>query len=106
MPCTRRLQSKISSLVDAIRIGIVPPRCTVAPQTRHPIGDPCHGPSILAGRPEVISGSKTRGVLTKKFFRQREIAVERVEHMLPRANGVRPPDAHRSIREEAANQIR
>src|ERR1700722_7665813 len=84
--------------------GIANPGRAVAPHAHEFGSDAFDRPDVLIAGSEVVCGSKTRR-LGEEFLRQHEVAVQRIEHVLPRTDGVGPPDQNGLIRSESADQI-
>jgi hypothetical protein len=64
-----------------------------APGLRDPLHDPLHGPAIL-GRGTEIPRVGEAGAIAAKALGKREVAVERLQHVLPRADRIGVANAH------------
>src|SRR5580698_9140243 len=85
-------------------LGVPNPGCISSPKRNHAVGNPLHRPHILVARGEVERRGESC-LADKQPLSQQNVAVQRLEHMLPRAQRIRTTDAHRLAGLESTDQV-
>ena len=90
-----------------VRVGslVENPGGAVAPESRPSVRRSRRRGERLSRRGRSCRRSRSVRVVGEKLFGQPDVAMQRLEHMLPGANGVGPANADRLAGEKAANEI-
>src|SRR6202789_4199667 len=84
--------------------GVAHPGCAFAPHLRGRRDDALNGPRVVVGGTKVECRGELRS-LCKQLFGERDVSLQRIEHMLPGTNRRRSPDDYRTFFLEAADQV-
>ena len=97
------VEAEVGGFVDA-GILIEYPGSVAAPEGRHLVCDPGDGLGVVVVGAEVVGSGEFR-IVREQLLGEEEVAVERLEHVLPGADRVRVADADGLAGLEAADEV-
>ncbi len=107
-PRAAGIELQIPRLMHA-GVGIQHPARVAAPHPRHALRDPAHRLRVVFAWPKVKRRGKPRRLLriaAHQLLCQQDVSMQRLQHMLPRTNRLRPANVHGLARQESAHQVR